>query len=352
MKMILKYFGFSLSWTFLGLVAGGAVGYYYTPTMSSALSAVFVVAVLCVLEISISFDNAIVNATVLGKMTPLWQHRFLTWGMWIAVFGMRLVFPLLIVAVVAHLNPLEALKMAAFAPNDYAQIMLSVHHEVSAFGGAFLMLVAMKYFFDQGKEVHWIAVLERPLVKLGRLGSAEVGIVLILLFVVSKYVHPEEALSVVYSGIAGILTYLLVEGIGEFLKSPDDMGDTTKLTEKELHRASVGMFLYLEVLDASFSFDGVIGAFAITNNLFIIAIGLGVGALFVRSLTIMMVEKGTLHAYAFLEHGAFYAVAALAAMMFLGTVMEIPEWITGCLGAGFIGFSVFSSVRAKAQGAR
>jgi uncharacterized protein len=349
MKVISKYFGSSLIWTVLGLIAGGGVGYYYTSTMSAALSAIFVVAVLCVLEISISFDNAIVNATVLGKMTPLWQHRFLTWGMWIAVFGMRLVFPLLIVAVVAHLNPIAALKMAALDPQEYARIMLSVHHEVSAFGGAFLMLVAMKYFFDQGKVVHWIAVIERPLVKLGRLESAEVGIVLVLLFIVSKYVSPEEALPVLYSGIAGILSYLLVEGIGEFLKSPHDMGDTNRLTEKELHRASVGMFLYLEVLDASFSFDGVIGAFAITNNLFIIAIGLGVGALFVRSLTIMMVERGTLHAYAFLEHGAFYAVAALAVMMFLGTVKDIPEWITGSLGAAFIGFSVFSSIRAKAR---
>ncbi len=315
--------------------------------MGAAFSAMFVVFVLTVLEISISFDNAIVNATVLKKMTPLWQHRFLTWGMWIAVFGMRLVFPLLIVAVVAHLNPFEALKMAAFAPQDYAAIMTSVHHEVSAFGGAFLMLVALKYFFDQNNHVHWISVIEKPLAKLGRLEAAEVGVVLILIFIFSKFVPAAEALPVVYSGIAGVISFLLVEAIGEFLKAPETAEGAAALSAKELHRASVGMFLYLEVLDASFSFDGVIGAFAITNNLFIIAIGLGIGALFVRSLTIMMVEKGTLQAFAFLEHGAFYAVAALAAMMFLGTVVEIPEWITGTLGATFIGLSIFSSVRAK-----
>ena len=347
MKTFVHYFKTSLIWTVVGLFLGGAVGYYYTPTMAAALSAVFVVLVLTVLEISISFDNAIVNATVLTKMTSLWQHRFLTWGMWIAVFGMRLVFPLLIVAVVAHLNPFEALKMAAFAPQDYAHIMSSVHHEVSAFGGAFLMLVALKYFFDHNTDVHWIGAIERPMAKLGRLEAAEVGVVLLLIFVFSKFVPASEALSVVYSGIGGVISFLVVEGIGEFLKAPETAEGAAVLSARELHRASVGMFLYLEVLDASFSFDGVIGAFAITNNLFIIAIGLGVGALFVRSLTIMMVEKGTLNAFAFLEHGAFYAVASLAAMMFLGTVTNIPEWITGTLGATFIGLSILSSVRAK-----
>lgn len=337
-----KYFKNSFIFTFLGLLLGAGVGYYYNPTFTSALSALFIVFVLCILEVSISFDNAVVNATVLKKMTPIWQHRFLTWGMLIAVFGMRLVFPLLIVAIVAHLNPIEALTMAALEPQKYAEIMLSVHHEVSAFGGSFLMLVALKYFFDHDKDKHWIHFIEKPFVILGRLEAIEIGVVLTFLLVCSRFVAPEESLPVLVSGIIGILCFLVVEGIGEFLKTPDHDGVS------DLGKASVGMFLYLEVLDASFSFDGVIGAFAITNNLFIIAIGLGVGALFVRSLTIMMVEKGTLDAFEYLEHGAFYAVGALAVIMFLNTVMHIPEWFTGLIGATFIGFSIWSSIKKKA----
>lgn len=169
MKSYWSYFHSSFVVTVLGLLAGAGIGYYYDPTVGAALSGLWIVFILGILEVSISFDNAVVNATVLKDMTPKWQHRFLTWGMWIAVFGMRLVFPLLIVAIVAHLNPWEALRMAAVQPQEYAKIMLSVHHEVSAFGGAFLMLVALKYFFDQEKDHHWIRIVEKPLVGLGKL---------------------------------------------------------------------------------------------------------------------------------------------------------------------------------------
>lgn len=340
MKSTLKFFTSSFWVTGIGLILGAWVGYYYSGTVSGALQALFICAILSLLEVSISFDNAVVNATVLKKMTPLWQHRFLTWGMLIAVFGMRLVFPLLIVAIVAGLGPWDALVLAATQPDEYARIMQSVHVQVAAFGGAFLMLVALKYFFDTQKEVHWIQVIERPLVKMGRLSAVEAGLTLLLIYILSHYVKPEEALPFMYSGIAGILTFIAVDGIGEFLQVPDG-------AQQDIHRASVGMFLYLEVLDASFSFDGVIGAFAITNNLFIIAIGLGIGAMFVRSLTIMMVEKGSLDTFKYLEHGAFYAVASLAVIMFLNTITHIPEVITGLIGATFIGFSVYSSIRKK-----
>ncbi|HMN70189.1 MAG TPA: DUF475 domain-containing protein, partial [Bdellovibrionales bacterium] len=112
-----------------------------------------------------------------------------------------------------------------------------------------------------------------------------------------------------------------------------------------MEKASAAMFLYLEILDASFSFDGVIGAFALTNNLFIIAAGLGIGAMFVRSMTIMLVEKETLNEFAFLEHGAFYAIGALAMMMMLDIFIHIPEVVTGLIGAVIIVLSIWSSVR-------
>ncbi len=334
-----KYFHSSLIVTFIGLILGAAVGYYYSGTMIGAGKFLLICAILAVLEVSISFDNAVVNATVLKDMSEIWVKRFLTWGMLIAVFGMRLVFPLLIVAIVGGLNPWEALKLAALQPDDYARMMTSVHHEVSAFGGVFLMLVSLKYFFDKHKEVHWIRVIEEPLSKMGKLDAIEVGVTLAVVYAISRFVDPAETLPFLYSAIAGVLTYLAVEGIGVFLQGTD----TGK--HHDIHRASLGMFLYLEVLDASFSFDGVIGAFAITNNLFIIAIGLGIGAMFVRSLTILMVDKGTLNSYRFLEHGAFWAVAVLSVIMFLNTIYHIPEVVTGVIGAVLIALSVYSSIR-------
>jgi len=340
MRNNLKYFYSSFIWTIIGLIGALFIGHYYEGSWNGALQMLALCIILSLLEVSISFDNAVVNATVLKDMTPLWRHRFLTWGMWIAVFGMRLIFPLMIVSIVASMGPWEALVLAAKEPKKYAEIMLSVHHEVSAFGGAFLMLVCFKYFFDLEKEVHWISVIERPLAKLGKLQAIEVGLVLIILYVLSKYVPSEEVLPVMISGIAGIVTFIAVDGLGAVLKVPE-------ATQADLHRQSLGMFLYLEVLDASFSFDGVIGAFAITNNLFIIAIGLGIGALFVRSLTYLMVEQGTLSEFKYLENGAFWAVGALATIMFLNTIFHIPEIITGVIGITFIGFSLWSSLRLR-----
>ena len=336
----LKYFKNSFLLTGIGLVLGGVVGWRYEGTAAGIAQTVFIVAVLCVLEISLSFDNAVVNATVLKDMTPVWRHRFLTWGIAIAVFGMRLVFPLVVVSIVARVGPIEALRLAALEPLEYARILTSAHYVLGAFGGAFLGMVCLKYFFDKEKEVHWIQVLEEWLSRIGKIDAAELAIMLLAIYGFSLMVPPAEAHSFLVSGIFGVITFVAVDGIGSVMEvGPDKMRD--------VHRASAANFLYLEVLDASFSFDGVIGAFALTNNLFVIAIGLGIGAMFVRSLTVMLVDEGTLASYRYLEHGAFYAIGALAGLMLLGTVMHVPEVITGLVGAAFIGVSLWSSLRYK-----
>lgn len=343
MRQSLKYFSGSLWLSFFGGIAAAGVGYYYSGTYEGALKALFLASVLSVLEISLSFDNAVVNAIVLKKMTPLWQHRFLTWGIFIAVFVMRLVFPLLLVGIMGGIGPIEALVMAATKPDDYAAIMLSAHTSIAAYGGAFLFMVALKFFFDEGKEVHWVSIVEKPLAKMGRMESVSVGVVLVFLVIFSGYQKDGHQMEFLISGLWGLVTYILVDGIGAFLQAPEDSPNSG--SELDLHKASLGMFLYLEVLDASFSFDGVVGAFAITNNLFIIMIGLGIGAMFVRSMTIMLVEKGTLAEYRYLEHGAFYAIGSLAVIMFAGTVRHVPEVFTGLLGAGLIALALFFSVQ-------
>lgn len=346
MPSVWSYFTSSFIVTIIGIFAGFGLGYYYTGSMLQAMGTVFICVVLSVLEVSLSFDNAVVNASVLRKMTDLWRHRFLTWGMLIAVFGMRLVFPLLIVGVVAKVNPWSAIVLAATQPDEYARIMQSVHIPVAAFGGAFLLMVALKYFFDANKDVHWIKMIEAPLVKLSKLEAIELAIAMVVIYLISIPLKEGDKVSFLLSGLFGLITFILVDGVSALLEHQDQaQAANAKASITDLHRASAGMFLYLEILDASFSFDGVIGAFAITNNLFIIAIGLGIGAMFVRSLTIMLVNQGTLAHYRYLEHGAFYAIGALAAIMFLNTFVHIPEVLTGFIGATFIGLSLWSSVQ-------
>ena len=332
------YFRNSFIVTFLGLCLGAFLGWEAEHDLLSALSTVFIVGVLAILEVSLSFDNAVVNATVLKEMTPVWRQRFLTWGIAIAVFGMRIVFPLVIVAIIARIDPWSALVMAATDPDQYSKVLISAHVSVAAFGGAFLAMVGLKHFFNKEKDIHWITILERPLTRLGRIEAVELGLVLVLLYAISRWLAGTEEIDFLVAGIFGLVTYIAVDGVSALLNVDSTIGG-------QVVRSGVASFLYLEVLDASFSFDGVIGAFALSNNLFVIAIGLGIGAMFVRSLTIMLVEKETLASYRYLEHGAFYAIIALAVMMFLNAIIHIPEVITGLIGSGFIIWAFCDSIR-------
>ena len=308
MSPVLRYFHWAFAVTAAGLVLGGVLGWQMTGTVSGALGIFVICAVLAVLEISLSFDNAIVNANVLKTMRPEWQRRFLTWGILIAVFGMRIVFPLLIVVIAAHVGPWQALVLAASDPEAYARILHDAHLPIAAFGGTFLMMVGLTFFFDHDKDIHWLGALERVMANAASVRGIEVAVVLALMLGVSRLLPESARMVFIVSAIWGLLTFLVVEVVGGLLDAGDEARDIAA-------RGGVGAFLYLEVLDASFSFDGVIGAFALSNNLFVIAIGLGIGAMYVRSMTIMLVERGTLAHYRYLEHGAFYAIIALSLVM-------------------------------------
>src|SRR5690606_19044365 len=144
-------------WAFIVTVAGllGTfwLGWSYNHNLGGALSFFVIGLVLAALEISLSFDNAIVNANKLKDMTPVWQRRFLTWGILIAVFGMRIVFPLLIVVIAAGIGPIDAIVLAAVQPDEYARIMHDAHLPIAAFGGTFLMMVGLTYFFNHEKDI-------------------------------------------------------------------------------------------------------------------------------------------------------------------------------------------------------
>jgi hypothetical protein len=349
----------TFGWSMAIAVVGLALGLLYGGGKGLAL-----VAILGVLEISLSFDNAVVNATVLVRMSPFWQKIFLTVGVAIAVFGMRLVFPLLIVGITAKLSPVEAVRLALEKgdPDEkgtYGYLLHQAHPAIAAFGGIFLLMLFLDFMFEE-REITWLSWIEKPLARIGKLDQLSVVVALGALTVAAYTLGkdadtatPDRISTILVSGTLGLITYLLVSSLGDFFdqaSDEDDDGadlDAQLAKNKTMHvvgKAAFFLFLYLEVLDASFSFDGVVGAFAITSDPIIIAIGLGVGAMFIRSLTVFLVKKGTLSEYVYLEHGALWAIGALSVLLLITIEYEVPEVVTGLIGVGFIAAALISSI--------
>lgn len=309
-----------------------------------------------------------VNAGILKKMNAFWQKIFLTIGVLIAVFGMRLVFPVVIVAITAKVGPIEAVDLSFSQPERYQELVTDAHPAIAAFGGMFLLMIFLDFIFED-RDIQWLRWIERPLAKLGKVDMLSVCISLIVLLVAAMTVatnahqhgggHADKAETVLLAGVAGLITYLIVGGLSGFFESKleeeeereHEEEEEAKRTGKKISavalsgKAAFFMFLYLEVLDASFSFDGVIGAFAVTNEIVLMALGLGIGAMYVRSLTVYLVRQGTLDDYVYLEHGAHYAIGALAVLLLVTIQYQINELITGLTGVVLIAWSFWSSVR-------
>ena len=338
---MLKYFKESIFLTIVGFLCAYFWAEHAHP--GSGWASLFIVFVLSVLEISLSFDNAVVNAMKLEKMSNKWRHRFLTWGIAIAVFGMRFLFPVLIVAVFANLSMVAVTKMALNDAEQYAHYLHLTHAPIVAFGGAFLMMLFLHYFLNHEKEIHWIKWIEEKLSKIAYLEGIETIITLVILYITQMHVAQEMKLPVLLSGISGIVLYLLIDGVSKLLEKKEEERSVNLIGEAARTGGLVS-FLYLELIDASFSLDGVLGAFALSKDVVIISIGLAIGAIFVRSLTIMLVEKNTLKQFLYLEHGAHWAIGALASIMFVTTFKEVPEVVTGLIGLVFIVLALISSI--------
>lgn len=355
--MNLRIFGASYAVTAAALVVAFLYG---------GLPGLILCAILGILEISLSFDNAVVNATVLERMDAFWQRIFLTIGIVIAVFGMRLVFPLVIVGVTANLNPVEAFTLALEQrpesdPTSYAHLLNEAYPQIAAFGGMFLFMLFLDWMFED-RDIKWLRWLEVPLAKIGQLSRLSIVLAIVALVVLANTLAADPAV-VLVAGSLGLVTYLLVNGLGDLF---DQAGGADAVAEagedeepaeaatsssgpsqlaKASGKAGFFLFLYLEVLDAAFSFDGVIGAFAVTTDPILIALGLGlIGAMFVRSLTVFLVRKGTLADYVYLEHGAHWAIGALAVILLVGIGYHVDEIVTGLIGVAFIGAAFLSSI--------
>jgi hypothetical protein len=340
----MKHFRISFIVTFVCLAAAGWWGYEHTG-WPGALTAVSIAAILGVMEVSLSFDNAVVNASVLKTWDEFWQKLFLGVGIIIAVFGMRLLFPLVIVAQAADLGMMEVWNLALSDPKAYSAHLTAHHAEVAAFGGMFLLLVFLNFLLDDEKELHWLGHIEEKIGAFGKVSSLAVMISIGALMGSLSLVPEAQKMVVLISGLWGILIYVGVDAISSLLEKEESTGNVGDLVK----RGGVGAFLYLEVLDASFSFDGVIGAFAITSDVVIIMLGLAIGAMFVRSMTVFLVKKGTLDEFVYLEHGAHYAIGILAVIMLASMKFHVPELFTGLIGVAFIVAALWSSVRHKKQ---
>lgn len=310
------------------------------------LQALFTAVVLTLLETTFSADNAVVNSKVLVTMSPAWQRAFMTVGIFIAVFVVRFALPIFIVMGTASLGFGEVLDLALNHPEEYEHELEASAPVISAFGGTFLLMIALSYFIDYQKKTHWLGILEQYLGKLGRFDNITVFFMLLASIVVYFTVDPEHHATVLIASITAMALHIGLE-----LLSAAMGGHERQLQVKhKVGMAAFAAFIYLEILDASFSLDGVIGAFALTSDVIIIMAGLGAGAVWVRAMTIHLVRTNALSRYVFLEHGAHWAIGFLGSVMLLKLYdIELPEWLVGSLGLIFIAAAIWWSKRQAAR---
>jgi hypothetical protein len=344
MQSFMKYFGAASMLTFLVLLSSLIFGGVATAT---------VVLILGILEVSNSVDNAVANAVKLKTLSPAAQHWFMFFGILIAVFGMRLIIPALIVCITGGLTFMGTFALAVHDPKQYGIILEQAHPILAAFGGSFLFMIFANFFIDPDKDSHWLPPIEIPLSKLAFWEGIKITIALAIVvgfdWALYHSYSSSEAIHFLIAGLVGIFSNVAVEFLGNWVEKFGDDGDNQKAVPAGglSLKMAIPALMYLEVLDASMSFDGVMGAFALSSDIFIIMAGLGIGAFWVRSLTLMAVEKGTLAEFRYLENGAFWAIGILSIVLFVSTKVELPDWFVALFSAGVIAASVISSIRSN-----
>jgi len=341
MLHLLRYVRFPLICCLVGVTA---VFVSHGGFTAPGIQAAWITLVLLALEISLSFDNAVVNARVLETMTPGQQRFFLSWGLVIPVFGVRFLGPLLLVSLAGHIGVAEALDAALHHPQHYHELLELAEPRILAFGGTFLLMVFLRYFFDEAKTLHWVARIERRLSAAGRVPSLEVALALVILMLVAMVLPSGMRSDVLFAGLIGLVLQILSTSLADLF------GGEEEAVGRMAVSGGLASLVYLELLDASFSLDGTIGAFAITSDLGLIMTGLGLGALFIRSLTVMLSREKALDQLIYLEHGAHYAIGALGLLMLSGVVIgrwgwHVPEWLSGLIGIVLLLLALADSLR-------
>lgn len=311
------------------------------------IDALWLFTMLVILEVTFSFDNAIINSKILSRMSTFWQTLFLTVGIFFAVFVVRFVLPICIVMLSSGLGFGDVVDLALNKPAEYGETLHEAAPIINAFGGTFLLMLGISYFMNREKDLHWLGRFEKFLSKFGRFENFKVFVMLLVALLLYATAEPVHREIILIASIIGTLLHIGLELFGDYFSSKQSGAKTL------VGMAAFASFLYLNVLDSSFSLDGVIGAFAITNDVLLIMVGLGAGALWVRSLTVYLTRTGTLAKYRYLEHGAHWAILALGTIMLIKLYhVEPPEWFVGSIGLIFVATAIVSSVLEKRREAK
>ena len=297
------------------------------------------VAGLCVFEVVSSLDNAVVNADVLRTMAPKWRKWFLVWGILFAVVLVRGVLPWLIVWLsTPGLGPWEAMTASFSSDPRVAEAMKTSAPYLLMGGGVFLVFLFLHWLFLDHKEFG--LAIEKFFTQQGLWFFTLASILLTVIIWLALKKDPWLA----FAASVGSSVFFLTHGFKEHAE------EVEVTMQKNRNLSDISKLVYLEVLDATFSIDGVIGAFAFTMSVPIIILGNGLGALVVRQLTIKGVEK--IRNYPYLKNGAMYSIFFLGTIMILqGFHIHIPEYVAPLMTFAVIGYFFFKSVSAKKKNA-
>ena len=303
------------------------------------LSIVLIIAGLCLFETVTSIDNAIINAEVLFTMSERAKRWFLTWGLLFAVFAIRGLFPWLIVWLSSpSLGPVGAFT-ATFSSDPVVIAAIGQSAPILLMGGGtFLIFLFFHWLFLEDKNFGLRG--ERFFSSKGVWFFAVVSIILAALV----WVALDYNTMVAFGAVIGSTAFFIVHGFRQ---------NAEQAEQKMLHNdmSDVSKIFYLEVIDATFSIDGVVGAFAFTMAVPLILIGNGLGAFIVRELTIRNVDN--IKKYLYLKNGAMYSIFFLGAIMIMDSFgFDIPFWVSPLITFGIVGFFFAKSIKAIPKPAR
>jgi len=296
-------------------------------------SIILIIAGLVLFETITSIDNAIINAEVLSTMSKRAKRWFLTWGLLIAVFAIRGLLPWLIVWLsTPSLGPIGAFT-ATFSSDPIVIAAIEQSAPILLMGGGtFLLFLFLNWLFLESKNFGFMG--ERYIASKGVWFFAIVSILLTVLV----WFALEKSSLIAFGAVIGSTAFFIVHGFRQ---------NAEKAEEKMLHSSGMSdlsKIFYLEVIDATFSVDGVIGAFAFTMAVPLILIGNGIGAFVVRELTIRNVDN--IKKYRYLKNGAMYSICFLGIIMILDSFgVHIPFWVSPVITFGVVGFFLVKSLQ-------
>ena len=299
------------------------------------VSAILIVFGLAIFEIVSSIDNAIVNADILARMSERAKKLFLTWGLLIAVFLVRGVLPLLILYLT---NPsLGILRILTAAINGSPVTERAIEEAAPVIliaGGVFLIFLFLHWLFMEPKSygLRGEEFFESHGIWFFAVAS------IILTIIVWFAIQQDKMLA--FGAVVGSTAFFIVDGF----KQNAELKEKEIMEGKVKNLSDLSKLLYLEIIDATFSIDGVIGAFAFTLSVPLILIGNGLGALIVRELTIRNVE--TIKRYVYLKNGAMYSIFILGIIMLLESFgFEVPAWLSPIATFMIVGFFLWKSIK-------